>query len=215
MKRGLQVMAQRFDALSLRDRLTLALGGLALLVGAEMLLVVPLQDKRVLLARAAADDAAAQAEQLRAAQAQRRAQWAELQARGVVVERQLAELGLDREASRNPSGFIVAAVHGTQATLVSLRGLPVESVSAAAAPGVEAAAAAASAPVGSALFRHRAELKLRGQVQDLTLALGLLEHGVAPLRIEQVLLSAGDAGRTLEATVTLTAINRERTWFAL
>jgi hypothetical protein len=99
-----------------------------------------------------------------------------------------------------PAGSIVGVLQGTQATLVSLRGLPVQPMP----------------TVGTrALFRHRAELRLQGSVVEVTRALALLARDVEPMRLEQVLLSSADSGPAMQATVVLTAVNQEPTWFAL
>ncbi len=101
---------------------------------------------------------------------------------------------------QGPASSIVGALHGTQATLVSLRGLPVQQLPASGA---------------RVLFRHRAELRLQGSVVDVTQALALLARGVEPMRLEQVLISSADSGPAMQATVVLTTVNLEPTWFAL
>ena len=213
MKRNLQAIVQRFEALSPRDRLSLAAGVLALLVGLELGVVMPLHDKRRLIEQSAAADASSQSDAQAAAQAQRLAQLAELDARGAQIGQQLASLGLNKVSAHSPAGFIVGALQGSKASLVSLRGLPVQELPAAAAAAL--ADAAASGPGSPVFFRHRAEIRLQGSVTELTQALEVLEQGAAPLRIEQVLISSADSGPALQATVVLTAINQERTWFAL
>jgi hypothetical protein len=213
MKRNLQALVQRFEALSPRERLTLAAGVLALLVGLETGVVMPLHDKRRLIETSAAADASSQSDAQAAAHAQRLAQLAELDLRGAQIGQQLASLGLNKVSAHSPAGFIVGALQGSKASLVSLRGLPVQELSTAAAAAL--ADAAASVPGAPVFFRHRAEIRLQGSVTELTQALEVLEHGAAPLRIEQVLISSADSGPALQATVVLTAINQERTWFAL
>lgn len=101
---------------------------------------------------------------------------------------------------QGPAGSIVGALQGTQATLVSLRGLPVQQVPTHGA---------------RALFRHRAELRLQGSVVEVTRALALLARDVEPMRLEQVLISSADSGPAMQATVVLTAVNQEPAWFAL
>ncbi len=212
MKRNLQALVQRVEALSPRDRLSLAAGVLALLVGLEMLVVMPLHDKRRLIEQSAAADASSQNDAQAAAQAQRLAQMAELDLRGAQIGQQLASLGLHKVSAHSPAGFIVGALQGSNAALVSLRGLPVQELPTAATAAVAEASGSAGAPV---FYRHRAEIRLQGSVAELTQALEVLEQGAAPLRIEQVLISSADSGPALQATVVLTAINQERTWFAL
>jgi hypothetical protein len=214
MKRRLQAIVQRFEALSPRDRLSLAAGVLALLVGLEVMVVMPLHDKRRLIETSAVGDASLQSDAQAATQAQRLAQMAALDARGAQIGQQLASLGLHKVSAHSPAGFIVGALQGSKASLVSLRGLPVQELPATATAAMAEAAASdtSGAPV---FFRHRAEIRLQGSVTELTQAIEVLEQGAAPLRIEQVLISSADSGPALQATVVLTAINQERTWFAL
>ncbi len=223
MKRNLQALVQRFEALSPRDRLSLAAGALALLVGLEVLVVMPLHDKRRLIETSAVADASSQSDAQADALAQRLAQMAALDARGAQIGQQLASLGLHKVSAHSPAGFIVGALQGSKASLVSLRGLPVQELPAAgtsamadaAATAAMAEAVASGASGAPVFFRHRAEIRLQGSVTELTQAIEVLEQGAAPLRIEQVLISSADSGPALQATVVLTAINQERTWFAL
>lgn len=203
MKRSLQSVARRFEALGPRGRACLAATVLAVLAGLAWRGAVGLHHKHRL---AEASAATVQAQQL--------ASMAELDVLGARIGRQLAGLGLNQVSVHSPTGSIVGALQGTKASLVSLRGLPVQQVPAAAASAVkaDAAASAASMPV---LFRHRAEIRLQGSIIELTQALEMLEQGVVPLRVEQVLISSADSGPALQATVVLTAINQERSWFAL
>lgn len=200
MKRSLQSVARRFEALSPGGRACLAAAVLAALAGLAWRGAVDQQDKHRL---AEASAAAVQAQQL--------ANMAELDVRGARIGRQLAGLGLDQVSVHSPTGSIVGALQGTKASLVSLRGLPVQQVPVPAAKA-DATAGSMGTPV---LFRHRAEIRLRGSIIELTQALEMLEHGVVPLRIEQVLISSADSGPALQATVVLMAINQERSWFAL
>jgi hypothetical protein len=216
MKQRLQALVQHFDALSQRDRLTLAAGFVALLLGVEALLVVPLHDKRRMIEQAGAAEAASQTEAQAVARQQLEAQLAELQARGARLDEQLAALGLQRTPSRSPAGFIAAALQGAGVTLVSMRGLPVQELQP--APPADAAAeavAAEPAPQGALFYRHRAEIRLQGPVADLARAVQVLENGATAMRVEDVRVAPGDKGRPLQATVVLTTINQERTWFAL
>lgn len=196
MKRSLQSVARRFEASSPRGRACLVCAVLAGLAGLAWHGTVGLHDKH---RRAEAPAATTQARPL--------ARMAELDVRGARIGQQLAGLGLDQVSVHSPTGSIVGALQGTQASLVSLRGLPVQQV--------HASAAKADATGTPLLFRHRAEIRLQGSIIELTQALEMLEHGVVPLRIEQVLISSADSGPALQATVVLTAINQERHWFAL
>lgn len=216
MKQRLQALVQHFDALSQRDRLTLAAGFVALLLGVEALVVAPLHDKRRMIEQASAAEAASQTEAQAVARQQLEAQLAELQARGARLDEQLAALGLQRTPSRSPAGFIAAALQGAGVTLVSMRGLPVQELQA--TPPADAAAeavAAEPAAQGALFYRHRAEIRLQGPVADLARAVQVLENGATAMRVEDVRVAPGDKGRSLQATVVLTTINQERTWFAL
>lgn len=203
MKRSLQSVARRFEALSPRGRACLAGAVVAVVAGLAWRGVVGLHDKHRL---SEASTAVAQAQQL--------ASMAELDVRGARIGQQLAGLGLNQVSVHSPTGSIVGALQGTKASLVSLRGLPVQQVPAAPASTAKTAAAASAAGT-LVLFRHRAEIRLQGSLIELTQALKMLEQGVVPLRIEQVLISSADSGPALQATVVLTAINQERSWFAL
>lgn len=216
MKQRLQALVQHFDALSQRDRLTLAAGFVALLLGVEALVVAPLHDRRRMIEQASAAEAASQTEAQAVARQQLEAQLAELQARGARLDEQLAALGLQRTPSRSPAGFIAAALQGAGVTLVSMRGLPVQELQPAPPADAAAEAAVAEPAAQRALFyRHRAEIRLQGPVADLARAVQVLENGATAMRVEDVRVAPGDKGQPLQATVVLTTINQERTWFAL
>jgi hypothetical protein len=227
VKTRLAAVVRHLDALSQRDRLTLAAGFVALLVGVEAMLVLPLQDRRRMIEQAQAAQLAAHSEAQAAALQQMQAHLAQLHERSVRLARDLAALGWQDSPPRSPGRFIAAALQGSGVELVALHGLPVEVLSAVLAAAADAAAAAAAAATGETatvetavpalplFYRHRAELRLQGPLAQLMQALQVLEEGATAMRVESVRIAPGDSGQPLQATVVLTTINQERTWFAL
>ena len=211
---------EKIDTLGRRDRVALALGLLAALVGFESLVVMPMQSKRQRIALAVSTESQSQSDLQLHAAAELSAQAAATQSRAEELQKNLAALGMKdglNSAQRESLAELLSRTLGSpRVALVSTRGQPVHALTPAASP--EAAttqdAAASSAEPATSLFRHRAELTLEGPVPALTDAIDMLEHNVAPLRIERVrLVSQGEHG-AVQATVVLTTINAERTWIA-
>lgn len=99
-------------------------------------------------------------------------------------------------------------LRGSQVTVVGVRALPVQTLAGAEAARWAAFAGRRDRQAGTALYRHRVELRLHGPFTELNQVLAALEAGVAPLRLEQVLTSSADAGVTQQATMVLAAIRR-------
>jgi hypothetical protein len=226
MKDRLLARIDKLDTLGRRDRMSLALGLLAALVGIEMTLVQATQTKRQRIEQTTVDDAASQAQAQASAAADLATQRSAAEARSTQLQASLAALGL--KDGMKPTGqreslaaFLSRSLRNQNVVLVATQNLPVETVNTA-APGDEAVAVAVSAaPAASGietttlLFRHRTELTLEGSVASLTETVDLLERELAPLRIERVRLAPRGASGALQATVVLTTINQERTWLAL
>ena len=211
MKQRLLALFERIDQFSRRDRMALAGGALAALVGLEMMVVQPMRAKRLIIAQSVQAESTAQTEAEKAARAERSARLAAMQKQISALEAKLASLGL-KEAHRDAlSTFLnqTALRHGL--VLAGARGLPVEEVTVTRENATPAEVADASANPSPTLFRHRAELKLQGPVAGLTQAIGAMERDIAPLRIERIYLAPATGG-ALQATVVVTTISQERAW---
>jgi hypothetical protein len=235
MKNKLFVRIDKLDSLSHRDRLSLALGLLAVAVGMEMMWVEPMQAKRQRIEQSAVADTASRQEAKAAADSERRLQLQDLRARGEQLQASLAAMGMadaikpERQAEAL-SSFLARSLQQKGVVLVATHALAVEVVNApatndgaAAAVASESAASSPDVKTGPQLFRHRTELTLEGSVAHLIAAIDLLERGMAPLQIERVKLASRNADKSaaagsstaVQATVVLTVINQERTWVAL
>ena len=227
MKQQLLARIDKLDALSKRDRMSLALGMLALAIGVEMMLVQPTQAKRARIEQSISADSASHSEAQARAVADAAAQLASTQQRSTELQTKLAALGLKDGAKPGQREsfalFLSRSLRRADVVLVSTRGLPVEAVNlgtpvddgVAVAVATPASAAASSANAAPSLFRHRTELTLEGSVPALTEAIDLLERDFAPLRIERVRLAPRGTSGAVQATLVLTTINQERTWLAL
>lgn len=209
--RTLQPLVRRLDALSRRDRLALTLGLIATAIGLELLVLQPMQARRLqIMASLQAAASAQQAQQAQAFDAQRAQQTAvrdELNRQAQA----LAALGLQTASRDTLASFLGRSLAGAPVRLVALKDLPVQPI---ALPSE--AAATPGAPPAPTLYRHRVELQMEGPLAALTHAVDGLERNVLPLRIEQVRLASRDAqGDTLLATVVMTVVNEERTWLML
>ena len=229
MKQQLLARIDKLDTLSKRDRMSLALGLLALAVGVEMLLVQPTQTKREQIEQTISADSASQSEAQTRAAAEVATQLTGTQERSTQLQAQLAALGLKDGAKpgqrESLAIFLSRSLSRSDVVLVSTHNLPVEAlnlstpgdenIAVAVAIAAPASAAASSADAAPSLFRHRTELTLEGSVPGLTEAIDLLERDFAPLRIERVRLAPRGTSGAVQATVVLTTINQERTWLAL
>jgi hypothetical protein len=218
LRQALARPLQALAALSERDRVALLLAGLSLAGAAEWFLVWPLHAQRTRVVEAVhaeiqgVDDAARQAEQARG-QAQ-----AEQEARARTLARDLDLLGMG-EAGGHKLGELLARALAPQAVQVlALRELGVEEfqVDPAANTGAPAVAEGElpAAPAARALYRHRFELRLAGEVPALLAAAAALEREVRPLRAERVRMASTD-GHAVELTLTLVVVASERVWLAL
>ncbi len=224
MKQRLLAAISGIDRLNPRDRLALAGGLLAALVGVEMVVVMPMQTKRHHIEQSVIAESASLSGAQQTAQAERQQRLAELRTRSETLERKLASLGLGDAQRDSLAGFLQRSLHNHGVALTGVRGLPVETLSivsdAAPAEATQPAATPGAAPANAApanvtLYRHRAELKLEGTAAELIPAIGTLERALAPLRIERVLLDAPPAGTPVRATLVVTTISPERTWLGL
>jgi hypothetical protein len=218
MKRTARAWIARIDRLNPRDRMALAAGLLAAVVGVEAMVMLPMRDKRQRIEQSVQSDTALQAAEQATLQADQARRLAELQADTSTQQAKLATLGLKNTAQHDTLASVLS--HSLQhqgVALTALKGLQVEAIPVLAPSAQVADAAVVAEPTAPAtLFRHRVEVRIEGPVPSLTRALDLLEHQLMPLRIERVLVTPADAaGVTAQATVVLTTISQERTWLAL
>ncbi len=236
----------RLDAVPDRDRYAMLAAGLVLLLGVEMIVVLPMHGKREAMLAASTNEAQGVSDAAAAAESDQAQQEAVVTSGLAKVERELANLGVGAAGATGSAGsgrgeslsfLLTRTLQRQTVRVVSLRGLGAEELSVA-VPADEAALTAAAAQTSAvatvtngltgappkAMFRHRYELTLGGDINQLTAAIDALEHGIRPLRIERVRLAsskaanaadAANADPAVQATVTLVTIGLERAWLSL
>ena len=222
------------EAIPERDRYAMLAAGLALVGALELMGVQPMRDKREAIQRAAIAEAQSVSDAAAATAADQATQAADVTARLAKVEAELAALGVgagagvgvgvgagvgEKGARGDSLSFLLSRTLQRQAVnVVSLRALGVQELNLAVPTDVAATAGtvvadAAAAP--KAMYRHRYELTLGGEIAQLTASVAALEHGILPLRIERVRLASNGIDNAVQATVTLVTIGLERTWLSL
>ena len=220
----------RLDAIPQRDRYAMLAAGLALVGALELMAVQPMRDKREAIQLAATTEAQGVSDAAAASEADQATQAADVTARLTKVDAELAALGVGagagsgagvggRGARGESLSFLLSRTLQRQAVhVVSLRALGVQELNLAVpADGATTAGtviADAAAP-SKAMYRHRYELTLGGEIAQLTASVAALEHGLLPLRIERVRLASTGSDNAVQATVTLVTIGLERTWLSL
>ena len=222
----------RLDAIPERDRYAMLAAGLALVGALELMAVQPMRDKREAIQLAATTEAQGVSDAAAASEADQATQAADVTARLAKVDAELAALGVGagagagsgagvggRGARGESLSFLLSRTLQRQAVnVVSLRALGVQelnlAVPADAATTAGTVIADAAAP-SKAMYRHRYELTLGGEIAQLTASVAALEHGLLPLRIERVRLASTGSDNAVQATVTLVTIGLERTWLSL
>jgi hypothetical protein len=212
MKKHLLAAIARIDALPQRERLALLGGLVAAAIGVQAMWALPLHDKRVAIARSAADTDRSQREAETVATEEKTEALELLRTHAADLERKLAALGLKASQREPVAGFVTRTLRGNGVRLTALTALPVEEL---ALPGTEADASAPAATAAATLYRHRAEVRVEGPVQGVVQAIDQLERQLAPLRIERVRLTPAGSAGAVQANVVLTTISQERTWLAL
>ena len=218
------------EAIPERDRYAMLAAGLALVGALELMGVQPMRDKREAIQRAATAEAQSVSDAAAATAADQATQAADVTARLAKVEAELAALGVgagsgvgvgEKGARGDSLSFLLSRTLQRQAVnVVSLRALGVQELNLAvpadaAGTGVAGTVIADAAAAPKAMYRHRYELTLGGDIAQLTASVAALEHGILPLRIERVRLAANGSDNAVQATVTLVTIGLERTWLSL
>lgn len=218
LKASLQPALAKVEAIPSRDRVALLLCAVALVVGAELMVVGPMASKRAAVASAGDQEvkAATLAAALKA-QSQRDL-LRSLQARARQVETENKDQGVARAQGEPVAAMLARALHSHGVKTVALRSLGSEALptdmpgtgpdSPAAEPPAQASAPART------LYKHRYELILAGDTPALSASAGALETGLAPLRIERVRMLPAKAD-TLQLVVTFGLIGTERSWLSL
>jgi type II secretory pathway component PulM len=223
MKQRIRSAIAGIDKLNPRDRMALAGGLLAALVGIEAMIVMPMKTKRQQIEQAVLAESSSQSDAQQAVLTERASRLADLRTRSDEMEAKLASLGLKQTQRDSLNVFLTRALHDQGVKVTSVRGLPLETLAIEVVGVIPGADAAASAPAASAseatpnvtLFRHRAELKLEGQLPGLMRVVDMLERDLAPLRIERVSLGSAPGAGAARVVVVLTTISQERTWLVL
>ena len=222
-----QRLRAHLDGMAPRERLALAAVGLALLGAIEVGLVWPVREQRQAITAAVTAQELAESDAQQALLDQRSAEDAALQSRLDEVDRELARHGAGRLHSEPLAAWLARALAGQAVQVVALRDLALEeldttpaSASDPGADGATSAAAGAGHTTGAVpaqhapLYRHRYELTLGGDVDELSAAVQRLGERLLPLRIERVRLASAD-GLKVQATLTFVVIAAERTWITL
>lgn len=205
------------EKLRSRDRLLLGGALLALLVGLELLVVLPMRDKRLAIDAALLNSESDQQQLLAQREQALRVRDDALQRRSDSVAASLAAVGATAAPRESLRFLLSRTLQGLPVQVTSLRALAGEEIvveQGAPADGFAAEAAASAPQALPPLFRHRYELQVSGALPQLLAALQALEVNARPLRVERVRLSA-DAQGALQARITLLTLGSERTWLAL
>ncbi len=223
---------EALEAMRPRDRLALSAAALALIVGMEFLVVLPMRDKRIAIESAQLASRHDQDSARTSREAEQQAHADALRSRQAQVTQALAGFGAAGKRDESLRFLLSRTLQGLPVSVLSLRALGVEEMEVAPAPAATdanaVATAAAPASAGaqadsaapdtaatpSVLYRHRYELRVGGGLPALLSALEALERNTRPLRIERVRLQADTHG-ALEASVVLMTLGPERTWLSL
>lgn len=205
------------EKLRSRDRLLLGGAMLALLAGLELLVVMPMRDKRLAIDAALSTSESDQQQLLAQREQALRERDDALQRRSDSVAASLAAVGATAAPRESLRFLLSRTLQGLPVQVTSLRALAGEEIvveQGAPTDGVPPDAAASAPQAPPPLFRHRYELQVSGALPEMLAALQALEVNARPLRVERVRLSA-DAQGALQARITLLSLGSERTWLAL
>jgi hypothetical protein len=208
------------DRLSERDRVAVFAALMAIVIGLDMMVVMPMRDQRKATVEAMAATAQGSAQALADAAALRQSESSGLEQRKQQVDKDLAAFGLNNGLKESLSFMLARTLRNQAVTIQSLQVQSVEQLTLDVPTNPAVAVAAADPASASAenqhppLYRHRYELKLQSDLKSLAPTLDALEHDSRPLRVESVHLQALPSG-AVEATVMLVTIGLEKTWLAL
>ncbi len=210
MKLAVLGVIDKVDQLPPRDRMSMAAGLVAALIGLEVTVLMPMATKRNVIAQSVQAQTDSETEARTAARTEQQQRLDALTQRQKELEAKLAAIGLHQLHRDALADFVQRAASSQGAVLTGLRALPIEELQVATAVAADPAAAAAPQ-----MFRHRAEVTIEGPAVGVAQSIGLLEHKLKPLRVESVQLTADPQGGIVRARVVLTTISQERTWLAL
>ncbi len=221
-RQWLRATVAQIDALPQRERAALLMAGLALLVGFEFMVVLPMQTQRQVLADVAAAAAEEEARQKASMEDERTRQEEELNQRLKAANEALQALGVNSGVvgtrGESLSFLLSRTLSDNPVEVVSLRALDAEEMSLAPRPGEgEAAPPPEAAEAGGkplVLYRHRYLLVLGGEFGDVTRAIDALEGALKPLRIERVRLQGRPDG-SVAAAIQWVTIGLEKSWLSL
>lgn len=226
----------KVNALPQRDRIAMLAGSLALILGVEFQVIMPVHDRRValLLSQPGLDPL----EQQTAAEDLQRKQdeLAKLQQK-VSHRAPIRDYTVQGATPREVFASLRKAMALQEVEVVSLRALPDEAPvkppmpsNAASAPdddqaaAVDPAASDAAAPVTAmppkaaeaSVFRHRAELRIAGSLDHINAVLKQFEQSNQLLRLEKVKITPAEQDpKSIEATLSLVLISQEQQWLAM
>jgi hypothetical protein len=206
------------DRLGERDRAAVLAALIAVVIGLDMLVVMPLNTQRKAMLEGIAATTQSNQQALADAQQQRQEQALSLDRRQAQVDKDLESFGLNNSLKDSLSFMLSRTLHNQAVTTQGLRALQVEEIKLDEPANPEVAEAAA--PLDAipehhpSLYRHRYELVLHSEPKNIGPALDALENDSRPLRVESVHLQALPSG-TVEMTVMLVTIGLEKTWLAL
>ncbi|MES2886432.1 MAG: hypothetical protein V4739_00340 [Pseudomonadota bacterium] len=216
-KQWLRGVVAQIDAMPERERLAVLMAGLALLVGLEFMVVLPMQTQRESLAEMALSSAEESAKQQSALAEEQAQQEKELDLRLQAANEALRAFGVNSGVvgtrGESLSFLLSRTLRDSPVQVVGLRAIDAEEMTLA-PRRAEGEEAPAEEPKGQVLFRHRYVLSLSGEFTAVTGALDTLEEALKPLRIEKVRVQGRPDGSVV-ATVHWVTIGLERSWLSL
>ncbi len=206
------VLAQ-IDGMPQRERWSVLAAVLALLVGVELMVVVPMHNKRLALADMASlalqEDERQKLAEVEAQRLQEEALSERLKAANDALRAMGVNADLVGTRGESLSFLLSSTLRDSAVQVVSLRAMEAEAMSLA-RPADESA----DSQTPRVLFRHRYVLTLSGEVDSVTQALEQLQDSLKPLRLERLKLQGKPDGSVL-ATIHWATIGLEKSWLSL
>lgn len=216
-RQWLRGMVAQIDAMPERERLALLAAGLALLVGLEFMVVLPMQTQRESLVEMALSSAEESAKQQSALAEEQARQEQELDLRLKAANEALRAFGVNSGVvgtrGESLSFLLSRTLRDSPVQVVGLRAIDAEEMTLAPRQ-VEGEEPPVDEPKSQVLYRHRYLLNLSGEFNAVTAALDTLEEALKPLRIEKVRVQGRPDGSVV-ATVHWVTIGLERSWLSL